>query len=129
VGDDFEAEVDAEVDVRATAAFGDDFEADVDVRATAALGVVDRDGVREVVAVRLRRAGVAGVRLAVAFFRWGLVPVAAMVSLSARNAGEVNLDPNSPHLGRRRAPLVIRCGSAVAQATATSADDRRRVRP
>jgi hypothetical protein len=76
----------AGVDFRGAALFvGDDFDAEVDLRATGALGVVDRDAAPDaVVAVRLRRAEVGDVRLAAAFFRWGLVPVAAMVTLSAR---------------------------------------------
>jgi hypothetical protein len=79
---------------------GGDFVAVVDLRA-AALGAVGRDAAPEVaLAVRGPRTPVAGARFAVVlvvFFLWGLLPV-AMVTLSARNAGEIEQDPWKPRI-------------------------------
>jgi hypothetical protein len=73
---------------------GDDFAADVDLRAAAAFGAVGRDTVPDVdLAARPPRPPVAGVRLAVVFFLFGLLPMAIMTSppgTPARSTGSVD---------------------------------------
>jgi hypothetical protein len=97
---------------------GDDFAADVDM--PAALDAVGRDAARDVVlAARLPRVPVAGLRVAVVFFLCGLLPV-AIVTLSARTSARPNRIRRIPAPRTTASTDVIRCGSTMAHAIASN---------